>query len=64
MNINEAKEIVKRMVADARKSAPPIDHPGHYPYIFGSLEAKVEWLLTVSDLKVKDFDEKGDLKIF
>lgn len=63
MNQQEANEIVKRMVADATKKAPPINHPGHYAYLTGSLETKIKWLLVLSKLKFKDFDERGDYKM-
>lgn len=63
MTYAEANTIVERMVADIKKKAPPINHVGHFPYLFGGLETRIKFMLTASNLKFKDFDEQGGLKI-
>lgn len=62
MTYEESKIVVKRMVDDAKKKAPPPNHIGHFAYITGALEEKIRFMLTTSNLKFKNFDEAGSLK--
>lgn len=59
MTHEEAKIISKRIYEDSKSGAPDINHPGHMAYMTGSLRAKIEWILCMSDLKFDSFDEKG-----
>lgn len=62
MTNDEAKIIVTRMKENAELKAPPPNHIGHFPYLFGAFEEKIKWMLMMSKLKFKDFDETGSLK--
>lgn len=64
MTHEEAKVISERIYNESKSRAPDINHMGHYAFLTGSLQVKIEWLLVFGKFDFKKFDEKGNYDPF